>query len=74
MSAITDALALLDGSVEDPAGTVVCFTHLMSDTLIAAGCENFVAVVTGTSVDLDIGGVSHRLTRVSDNQHQVVAN
>lgn len=74
MSALTDALALLPGSVESPSGTVLCFTHLTGDTLIAAGVANITEVVSGTSVDLDVGGVSHRLSRTNDNQHTVVAN
>lgn len=72
MSAATDQLAELEGSsVDEETGVVTCFTHLMSDVLIGLGVENFVAVVTGTSVDLDIGGVSHRMIRISDTQHTV---
>ena len=74
MSAITTSLALLPGSVESPPGTVTCFTHLMHQVLVPAGCANFVAVLLGTSVNVDMGGVSHRLTRINDNQHTVVAN
>lgn len=72
MSAATTQLAALSGSsVEEGTGIVTCFTHLMSDVLIGLGVANIVAVVTGTSVDLDIGGVGHRLTRISDTQHTV---
>lgn len=70
MSAATTQLAALTGSTVDGA-VVTCFTHLMSDVLIGLGVANIVEVVSGASITIDIGGESHRLTRISDTQHTV---
>lgn len=72
MSAATDQILELDGStLDEETGEITCFTHKIGDVLVSLGCENFVSVLTGESVDLDIGGESHRLTRISDNQHTI---
>lgn len=72
MSALQDALALLDGSSVD-GDVVTCQTHLMSD-LLSSGTGVTGDGGAGVFFDITVDGVSHRCTRISDTKHTVEVN